>query len=332
MDKIYLKELIRKYNRGEATPEEELFLKNYYDQFESEPDVFASMDEEKKAALKTDIYKVLSERISAGEPHHSKVRAISKRFVVRMAVAASLLVVCATAVFYFYHIPSKASVVSVHGRQKKENQLVYLPDGSKVIVSWGSKFYSSPSFGSGKREVYLEGQAYFDIYHDPTKPFIVHTGKLATTVLGTAFNVKAIPGEEEITVTVTRGRVKISDEKKTLGLITPGREIIYYKKADSSVQKQVNVNDRLNWKEQDLLVNNVTVEEAAKLLEERFGVSITVSDPETRNERFTTVFLKSESLEQILKSICEFNDAVFQYNKENATVIISKSNIPTNSN
>lgn len=331
MDKHDLLKLIQKYNRGEATPEEELFLKNYYDLFRSEPDVLSGYNEENKAALKAGMYKVIAEKISAAEPGNKRGRTIGKPFMIKMAVAASLLVACITAVFYFHHIPETIKPAPVPVRQKRENQLVYLPDGSKVIVSWGSKFYCSALFGSGKREVYLEGQAYFDICHDAARPFIVHTGKLATTVLGTAFTVKAIPGEEEITVTVTRGRVKISDEKKTLALITPGKQIIYYKKADSSVRRSVDVNSRPDWKEQDLQVNNVTVEEAAQLLEERFGVPITVTDSTIKNNRFTTVFLTSESLEQILKSVCEFNNAIYRYNKGRTAFIISKNN-STNSN
>lgn len=82
----------------------------------------------------------------------------------------------------------------------------------------------------------------------------------------------------------------------------------------------------LDWKEQDLLFADVTVAEATELLEERFNVKISFNDEIIKSNRFTTTLLKGESLEQVLKSICEFNSAAYQYDKENATVIISSDN------
>jgi hypothetical protein len=64
------------------------------------------------------------------------------------------------------------------------------------------------------------------------------------------------------------------------------------------------------------------MEEAARLLEERFKVKIAIGNPSVSARRFTTTFSRNESLEEALKSICEFNEAVFNYDKEKATVII----------
>ncbi len=325
MDKRTLLELIRKLDRGEATPEEELLLKSYYNLSEADADGLSHLTDADKASLKAELLKGIFGHVSTGETSSGKPRIVIRSIFIKAAVAASLLVACLSVASILYHRSVTPKVPLVAAEGKRENRLISLPDGSKVIVSWGSTFSCSASFGKEKREVFLSGQAYFDIAHDTSKPFIVHTGKLETTVLGTAFNIKAMPGDEAITVTVTRGRVKISDEKKTLGLITPGREIIYYKKSDSSVQRAVNVNMKFDWKEQDLLVNNVTVEEAALLLQERFGVCITVSDPAIRHERFTTVFLKGEELEPVLKSICEFNGAVYVYDKATGKVVIRKA-------
>ncbi len=86
----------------------------------------------------------------------------------------------------------------------------------------------------------------------------------------------------------------------------------------------VNADSNMAWKKQDLLLDDVTVGEAAKLLEDKFDVNISVSDSEIETKRFTTVFLRTESLEQVLRSICEFNGALYEYNKEKAIVTISK--------
>ena len=127
----------------------------------------------------------------------------------------------------------------------------------------------------------------------------------------------------DITVTIKRGKVKVSDQNKILGIITPNQQIIYNKKKVSSILKIVDSDSYLDWKEYDLLFDNLTITEAAELLEERYKVKITISDQSIGSQRFTATFPKNESFEQALKSICVFNGVVSKYNKEKATVIIS---------
>jgi len=200
-----------------------------------------------------------------------------------------------------------------------------LPDGSRVILSYGSKLSYASSFdGLAKREVYLTGEAFFDIKHNNLKPFIVHTGKVATTVLGTAFDVKALPGEKTITVTVTRGRVKVSDQSRLLGIIVPNQQITYYKPKSNSIQSSINAGNYTGWiAHDDLYFEDVTFGEAAKVLEDRFKVKIQFADQPIQSKHFTTTFNRSASLDQALKSICEFNDAFYSYDKARTTITIS---------
>ena len=208
--------------------------------------------------------------------------------------------------------------------QKKENHIIFLPDGSTVILSPESILNYPSSFEAhSKREVFLEGQAFFDIKHNPAKPFIVHTGNIQTRVLGTAFNIKAFKGARDVTVTVKRGKVKVSDEYKTLGVITPNQQITYNKEKVVADFTTVTNENYLQWKEQDLLFDNLTIAEAAVLLEEKYKVSIKVEGQFISTKRFTTTFKKGDDFEQALKSICVFNDVVYRYNKEKRTVIIS---------
>src|SRR5688572_8298430 len=104
-------------------------------------------------------------------------------------------------------------------------QFLRLPDGSTVLLNEGSKLEYPITFSGDTREVFLQGEGYFDIQHNPSKPFVVKTANVTTTVLGTAFNVKAFPSEKHITVTVTRGKVKVSKDEKVLGVITHDQQI-----------------------------------------------------------------------------------------------------------
>jgi len=321
MDRKYFIWLLQKLNRGEATKEEEQFLISYYNLFQPEEDMTAYLSQEKKELLKNQIRVSIHDNLYLKE-NGGKVRSMSTWR--RAAAVAAVLVVVATVVYYVYQAPVEKITYAAKPPEQKQNRFIRLPDGSTVIVSAGSKLNYPSSFdGSVNREVYLEGQAFFDIKHNPAKAFIVHTGKLSTTVLGTAFNIKAMPSEDNITVTVVRGKVRVSSPEKTLGLIEPDEQIVYNKSDNEAVQSVIANKIFLGWKEKDLLFDDVTLGEAAELLEERFKVKIAFSDPLIKDNRFTTTFRQDQKLEQVLKSICEFNSAEFQYDRDKATVMIS---------
>jgi ferric-dicitrate binding protein FerR (iron transport regulator) len=267
------------------------------------------------------------------------IKFINRRFI-KAAVAAAIFIGIVFSLIFFYKTPPKvpdpALVVVKSNREKsemqedrknkvqqKENRVVFLPDGSKVILSPGSKLNYPSSFdGVEKREVFLVGQAFFDVKHNPSRRFIVHTGKLETIVLGTVFNIKALHGEKEITITVARGKVKVKDQNKILGTITPNQQIVYNKGNVTSTQRIVNNESYLDWINQDLLINNLTLSEAAKILEEQFKIKIIIRDPSIREQRFTATFPKDEKLDQALKSITIFNGVTYTYNNDKSEVII----------
>jgi ferric-dicitrate binding protein FerR (iron transport regulator) len=176
-----------------------------------------------------------------------------------------------------------------------------------------------------KREVYLEGQAFFDIRHNESKPFIVHTGDITTTVLGTAFNIRAMPGESNITVTVNRGKVKVANKQTTLGVITPRQQITFDRQRVTSNMQLIKTDSYMQWKEETLLFDNLTIAEAAKLLEAKFKTKIAIIDESLSSQRFTASFPKNESLEEALNSICVFNRVRYSYNDDKSLITITKN-------
>src|SRR5665647_551779 len=325
MDKHYFLKLLHKYQQGELTKEEQDFLENYYNLFQNEPDILNTLSIEEKKEFENEIKEKIWFNISKDEQSDQKIRFIPKRFI-KMAAAAAIVIGFITSLFFLFDgVSRKQAVVnSILAVQHKENRVIFLPDGSTVILSPGSKLNYPSSFdGMEKREVFLYGEAFFDIKHNASRPFIVHTGKEETIVLGTAFNIKAIPGEKDITVTVKRGKVKVTDENKILGIITPNQQITYNKEKVSSTLKIVESDSYLDWKDQDLFIDNLTLSEAAMLLEEQYKVKIIISDSSIREQRFTATFPKGKSFEQAIKSICIFNGIVYTYDKGKSIVIIN---------
>nr|WP_294941090.1 FecR domain-containing protein [uncultured Mucilaginibacter sp.] len=324
MEKKYFLELLAKHRKGLATAEEKQFLIKFYDAFASERDVIGLMGDDEKQQLKQDIQNAIWGRIL--QQSEKNVVAL-KPWYLRKVAAAMFLMVCAASIWYLSaNRHPQAKVEAQAKKLQPANIYVVLKDGSTVILSHGSKLTYAPDFA--KREVFLSGQAYFDIKHDSSRPFVVHTGNVFTTVLGTAFNIKALPGEKVITVTVTRGKVKVSDERKLIGVIVPNQQIIYNTSVASATKTHITAATFTDWTtKSNLYLEDVTVAEAAKLFEERFKVKIVFGDDSIKNKHFTTSFDNAVSLDKALISICAFNDATYTYDKEHTLITInSKTN------
>ena len=324
MDKQYFLELLHKYLSDHATDEEQQFLVKYYDLFSAEPDVISLLTDEQKEKIKKEIHASIWESIDQHIEVDKKIIPL-KTWFIKIAAAAVIIGICGVGLLFLRNQPRAKTSQSYSTHKQKPNLFIVLPDGSRVILSYGSKLnYASSFVGLAKREVYLTGEAYFDIKHNNLKPFIVHTGKVETTVLGTAFDVKAVPGDKTITVTVTRGRVKVSDDHRLLGIIIPNQQITFDKQRSVSAQSSINAANYVTWTaKDDLYFEDVTFSEAAKVLEDRFKVKILFTDQFIQSKHFTSTFDKSASLDQALKSICEFNDAFYSYNKGKTTITIS---------
>ena len=199
---------------------------------------------------------------------------------------------------------------------------IRLQDGSTVLLNEGSQLDYPSDFTNDKREVTLSGEAYFDIRPDSKRPFIVHTGKVNTTVLGTAFNIKAYPEQKQVTVTVTRGKVKVGDNKKTFGVIVPNESIAVNTEINSFRLERVNADEALSWKKQYLVLDDISLEEAAVLIGNRYHVNISFSKEALENCRISATFLNNENLEQVLTVVTGVVDADYTL-QPNDEVIIS---------
>jgi ferric-dicitrate binding protein FerR (iron transport regulator) len=325
MDKRYLLQLLRKYLNGNATPEEKKFVGDYYNTFSGENDVMATFTSAEREALENELVR----NIFGSVPHQKfvdpKVKPMNRKYW-KVAAAALVFSISITSGYVLFNKPEVKSASQPVAVQANTNRVFFLADGSSVILSAGSRLNYPSSFdGMRKREVYLEGQAFFDIQHNDGKPFIVHTGDVTTTVLGTAFNVRAMPGESNITVTVNRGKVKVANKQTTLGVITPRQQITFDKQRVTSNMQLVKTDSYMEWKDETLLFDNLTIAEAAKLLEEKFRTDIVISDQSLSSQRFTASFPKNESLEEALNSICVFNRVHYSYNDDRSQITITKN-------
>lgn len=337
MDKAHFIILLQKYLLGKATKAERQFLLSYYELFDNEPEVTNLLNGEQKEALKNQIRDSIWQNILQHEEARENaaqadnLEARPKRWRMNswwfpgIPAAALVLALCLTGGIYLNNKTQDSKKIISQTEQSQEQRLIRLPDGSMVIISKGSKLDYPASYQNlATREVFLEGQAYFDVKHDSLKPFIVHAGSLKTTVLGTSFSIKAWPEEVDVSVRVSKGKVSVADQFKTVGTLVQDQHLTFSKEKSQVIEKEVESRETETWKSQDLLVDDVSMEEITELLKERFDVDIVCQKEVIQPERFTITILKNESLEQVLRSVCEFNDAVYEYNKDKASVMISR--------
>jgi transmembrane sensor len=251
-----------------------------------------------------------------------------QRSWVRMAAAAAVIVVAGIIIFRL--LPSRSggqqqAKNNTPAIEKNLNRYLTLPDGSKVLLHAGSELQYPPAFNGSTREVTLTGEAFFDVAHNATLPFIIHSGNIKTTVLGTAFNIKAWPAETEVTVTVTRGKVKVENETGVLGIITPDQQLSINTQNKQSKQQAVNAEQEISWKNQEYTMDNVTLDEAITELQVRYGIIIETGPNEnTGNCRFTASFKQNESLDYVLNVMCRIYQA--SWKKVDDKIVITNIN------
>lgn len=236
--------------------------------------------------------------------------------------AALVLVAFLTGLLLYFQPVGKNKIEAANHvvQAGKQHQYVGLPDGSAVILHAGSKLMYSDEFNGATRIVSLIGEGYFDIAHDSARPFRVLAGTLTTTVLGTAFNIRAEPGEQYATITVKRGKVHVKDQQADLGILTADEQLTYNTVSRKQKQITVNANTVIGWRSQDLFFDNVTVGEAIRQLGYRFDIRVHFTDTSLQHCRFTGTFTEGETAEKILQVICSFNNAFYTMDGKEVTI------------
>lgn len=209
-----------------------------------------------------------------------------------------------------------------HLTAEDKKRVVHLPDGSTVILNRHSTL-DYPLDIAGGREVTLSGEAYFDIVHRTGQPFLVHTGKIVTKVLGTAFNVKAYPGEDAIEVTVDHGKVQVLKGRSSMGLLTDNQQMRYNKGTEGYISQKVNVEPVMAWKPEEVVFDDITMEEAARRIGQRFNVTVSFANPVVKDCRVTATFYQEDDLDEIMTVICAVSQSNFVI-KGNTIVIDGK--------
>ena len=240
-----------------------------------------------------------------GEIKEPQVVKLKKTFTFIQKIAAAIIVfVLASAVVYLLNIGQNSSN-QIAQNPKGKKSVIYLEDGTKVWLNADSKISYSSSFeGKKERVVELEGEAFFDVAEDKTKPFIVKTTDLQVRVLGTAFNVRSFREEKKIETTLLRGRVEVNRNKKSSAagtvILEKNQQAVFSKDSDVISVLAVKPYDIATWKDGVMVFDNTPFSEMTISLERWYGVEIKLKDESSKNCRFSTTF-HNEPITKVLE-------------------------------
>lgn len=171
---------------------------------------------------------------------------------------------------------------------KGQRTSIQLVDGTKIWLNSESKLVYSKDFNSGgNREVFLEGEAFFDVAHDAKRPFIVNTSSMAIKVLGTAFNVKSYATEGLIEASLVKGSIQLNvmepNSKKGLkeAMLVPNQRAIFNKATQKlTIQNQTPVAEFTDWRNGKLYFEDKPINEVLEMMERWYNVKIYRNEPD----------------------------------------------------
>jgi ferric-dicitrate binding protein FerR (iron transport regulator) len=191
---------------------------------------------------------------------------------------------------------------------RSESKFLLLEDSTQVWLNAASSLEFPDQFDGSKREVYLSGEAFFDVKHADKIPFIIHTGNISTTVMGTAFNIKAYPGQKNITVSVSRGKVKVSRTDGWIATLTKGQQVKVNKEGSEVTEKNIAPEGIAAWQQGNLVYEDETFEDIIADMERMYNANIRIVNNSLPGQKISTSFKREIGVEQALQVLCKLTD------------------------
>ncbi len=189
------------------------------------------------------------------------------------------------------------SVITKRGDNKK----VVLPDGSIITLNAKSNLIYPKKFLDTIREVTLVGEAFFDIKRDTLRPFVVHTNHLKVKVLGTSFNVKSYPKDEQVETTLVSGKVEVIEERSKHPIILEPSQRATFDKGKRNLEvDRVDSKNVIAWRQGKLVFDKTPLKQVVSDLNRKYNVDFVIKSDALLEYKFTGEF-DNLTIEEVLK-------------------------------
>lgn len=313
MDTLYSMDkysLLEKFFSGQSTEEENNVLSKIFK--DGGEDIFDEYCRRKWAENDCRIPTSVKARIK--QSLFTKMPRVKWR---RVIASASAVLAAAVILFMYMHwsrpsenaAPEIFEIVAERGQKSS----VTLPDGSRVMINSASTISYTSDYNVKERNVFLSGEAYFDVASNADIPFVVHADKVSVTALGTEFNVKAYAEDPYVVTTLVEGGVR-TEAGTQYELLTRAQEASYNKEADVLLAYDVkDISRAVPWIRNELLFENESLADIAVTLERMYNVTIVFEDEAAKGYSYTGL-IRNNSLQNVLELISSTSPVGYKMN------------------
>lgn len=303
---ININELIVRKFAGETTAEENIIIENWVKESKANNELFNDLNDIWHSAgsgsddEEYDVDEAIRNFIHRTRSINEKK---NRNFTINSVLRYAAILILALAIPFTYWIAqnpkttdeSFTTIYCAFG----DKTSVFLPDSSQVWLNSGSKLTFNNNFKNGSRQLYLEGEGYFSVKKDAENPFLINTSDLNVKVLGTEFNLKAYPDEDDVSVTLVNGSLQVNNSEST-AMVVPNQKLLYKKETHKlTVEDLTDLAPETEWTNGRLVFRNVSLEELERKLERWFDVEIEFADEEVKERRFSGTLERESILEVI---------------------------------
>ena len=316
MEEININRIITKYFTGTIDDKESRLLQEWQNESSTNEDILGSMrhvwaersTEPELVNTEALIDKIWHEGVEKSGQRRKKYT--DWEYIYK--VAAVILIFIVTPLLEYKVLRHNPQAESQYDFAKviKENPAgqkvrINLPDGSIAWLNGASKVGYEAHFDDSIRLVELKGEAFFEVMKDASRPFVVHSGHLWTTALGTSFNINAYPDENTVRISLVSGKVKVENDigRKKDVTLNPGHEVVYHEEGSNDFEeRKFDADEVTGWKEGKLIFKGADYQEVLDRLKIWYGVNITTIGEPPAHFQLTTTY-DNETLINILKNI-----------------------------
>ncbi len=334
MDQEEFRKILTRYRRGEASNAEKELIEEWYAEIgtdDIQSDAHALKLGEK---YWKNINSHVQSRSTVNTKKHRRIL-LQPNF---LRIAASIIFLIGL-VYFIYERDAPQNIANVDNVTQEFKSVlntdgaikkVVLPDGTTIDLNPGSQIDFDNDFNAPMREVYLKGEAFFNVKRDVNRPFLVYSNEVVTKVLGTSFRIKAFDNERDVTVSVRTGRVSVytksKDQKEQQEVIIAPNQQIVFNKEEQKLKKEIvpvpvpiaeiqTASVRTKFEGESVL-------RIFEAMQEMYGLEIQANENSFKNCTLTTTLFDDELFKR-LDIICQAIGAT--YRVEETTIIIDGS-------
>ena len=311
------RDILYKFFEGKASPKEQRLIGQWLDESEKHKEVLVRERMVFDAMI-----------VSGGITDRQSVQSRKKRtrvvFMELLRVAAVILVMFLVGGYIYVRkmeeIRLANNIVTVPVGQRVNLQL---PDGTSVWLNASSEIIYPAYFSGSTREIHLNGEAYFEVEHNASKPFIVHTETFDIKVLGTKFNVEDYKGMEGFTTALMEGSVEVTDRKnkdKSVRLY-PAQKVAF--RNGELCKSPIDNYDVYRWREGLICFKETRFADLMRQLEKNYGVRILINNEAVEEEVFSGKFRTTDGIDNALRLLQKEGHYTFEWDENKTTVCIN---------